>query len=49
MIRWDDTHDEQISAMSADLVAAYERTSGTPGDVAADALLAEIQRRGLDV
>ena len=32
-----------------ELCAAYQRTSGEPGDAEADALLAEIQRRGLDV
>jgi hypothetical protein len=32
-----------------ELVEAYERTSGEPGDEVAEALLAEIQRRGLDV
>ena len=31
------------------LEAAYQRTSGEPGDPAADALCAEIERRGLDV
>jgi hypothetical protein len=50
MIRWDDTHGEQVRAMSdADLIAAYQRTSGEPGDTVADALLAEIERRDLDV
>lgn len=33
----------------ADLLTAYQRTSGEPGDPAADALCAEIERRGLDV
>jgi len=33
----------------ADLLAAYQRTSGEPGDVIADALLAEIERRNLDI
>ena len=50
MIKWDDTYDKQVKAMSdADLIAAYQRTSGEPGDVAADALLAEIKRRDLDI
>jgi len=31
------------------LIAAYQRTDGTPGDAAADALAAEIERRGLDL
>jgi hypothetical protein len=33
----------------ADLLAAYQRTNGEPGNAEADALLAEIERRGLDV
>jgi hypothetical protein len=50
MIHWNDTHEEQLRAMSdAVLLEAYERTSGQRGDAAADALLAEIRRRGLDV
>ena len=31
------------------LLAAYEQTSGEPGDAAADVLLTEIKRRGLDI
>lgn len=31
------------------LLRAYQRTTGEPGDPEADALLAEIERRGLDV
>jgi hypothetical protein len=50
MIKWDDTHDDQLKAMSdEDLLAAYQRTSGEPGDVSADALIAEISRRHLDI
>jgi len=50
MIKWDDTHDDQLKAMSdEDLLTAYQRTSGEPGDVSADALVAEIQRRNLDI
>lgn len=50
MIRWDDRHEEQLRAMpDADLMAAYQRTSGEPGDAAADELLAEIKRRDLDI
>jgi len=50
MIKWDDTHHDQLRAMSdADLLEAYQRTSGEPGDVSADALLAEIERRNLDI
>jgi hypothetical protein len=33
----------------ADLLRAYQRTDGAPGNRAADALLAEVERRGLDV
>jgi hypothetical protein len=32
----------------SNLLAAYQRTTGEPGDPDADALLAEIERRGLD-
>lgn len=32
-----------------DLLAAYQRTNGEPGDPEADELLAEIERRNLDV
>ena len=50
MIKWDDTYDDQLTAMSdADLLAAYQQTSGEQGDVTADALLAEILRRNLDI
>lgn len=46
----DDTHDDQVKAMSdAALLAAYQRTTGEPGDVGADQLLAEIERRNLDI
>jgi hypothetical protein len=33
----------------ADLVAQYQRTNGEPGNAEADALLAEIERRNLDL
>lgn len=50
MIKWDDTHDDQLKAMSdEDLLAAYQRTSGEPGDGSADALIAKIERRNLDI
>jgi hypothetical protein len=32
-----------------DLVAAYQRTDGEPGNAEADAMAAEIQRRNLDL
>ncbi|WP_269450413.1 hypothetical protein [Sphingomonas sp. CCH5-D11] len=41
---------EEIASLSdRDLVAAYQRTTGEPGDAEADALLAEIARRNLDL
>ena len=44
------TDPEFIAALSdADLLAAYQRTNGEPGDAEADALLSEIERRGLDI
>ena len=50
MIRWDDTFTEQVAAMSdADLLAAYQETTGEPGNAGDEALLTEIERRGLDV
>lgn len=33
----------------AELLSAYQHTAGEPGDPIADALLAEIERRGLDI
>jgi hypothetical protein len=33
----------------SELLAAYQRTNGEPGNVEADALLAEIERRNLDI
>jgi len=50
MIEWIDTFPAQVAEMpDAELLRAYQRTTGEPGDAAADALLAEIQRRELDV
>lgn len=50
MIRWLDTFADQVRAFSdADLFAAYQRTDGEPGNPEADALLAEIKRRELDI
>ena len=50
MIKWNDTHDEQVRAISdADLIAAYQRMSGEPGVAAPDALVAEIKLRNLDI
>ena len=48
MTRWNDTHEEQVRAMpDAALLAAYQRTNGELGNPEVDALLAEIERRGL--
>lgn len=50
MITWSSTYNEQVKAMpNADLLAAYQRTTGEPGDLDADGLLAEIERRNLDI
>jgi len=50
MIEWADTFADQIAAMpDPELLRAYQRTTGEPGDPVADALLAEIERRELDV
>lgn len=44
------TDPEFIAALSAaDLLAAYQRTTGEPDDAEAEALLTEIERRGLDI
>lgn len=50
MIRWTTT-DPAILELWTDkqLLDAYQQTSGEPGDAEADALLAEIQRRDLDI
>lgn len=41
---------DQVRALpDEDLLAAYERTSGEPGKPEADMLLAEIERRELDL
>ena len=50
MLRWDDTYDQQLKAMSdADLIAAYKRTIEDAGHPDTDGLLAEIERRNLDL
>lgn len=44
------TDPEFIATLSdADLLAAYQRTTGEPEDAEAEALLSEIQRRELDI
>lgn len=41
---------ERIAAMTdEELVAAFQKTEGIPGDPYSDALLAEIQQRNLDL
>ncbi|WP_426254479.1 hypothetical protein [Sphingomonas sp. DC2300-3] len=46
----DEATPPDLSSLTDDqLLDAYEATSGTPGDPEADRLIAEIQRRGLDV
>lgn len=40
---------DPASLTDDELLDAYERTSGEVGDPIADELLAEIQKRGLDV
>jgi hypothetical protein len=46
MIQW---NDEQVRALDdRALLAAYQRTDGEPGNPEANALAAEIERRGLD-
>lgn len=40
---------ELAKLSDAALVAAYQRTDGEPGDPEPDALLTEIERRGLDL
>jgi len=40
--------DDPKTLSDEELLSAYEETSGEPGDPIADALLAEIKKRGLD-
>ena len=50
MIKWDDTYDQQLKAMpDADLIEAYQRTLGDVGHPDTDGLLAEIERRKLEL
>jgi hypothetical protein len=47
VIKW---WDEEPQFMSdAELIEAYERTSGEPSDTRSEALLKEIRRRELDL
>lgn len=49
----DDRQDDMTEApgqmTDRELLAAYQRTNGEPGEPEADALLAEIERRNLDL
>jgi hypothetical protein len=50
MIDWEAMHFEQVKAMpDEDLLLAYQRTAGEPGNQTADGLLAEIKRRNLAI
>ena len=50
MLRWDDTYNQQLKAMSdADLVAAYNGTIGDVDHPDTDGLLAEIERCNFDL
>ncbi len=41
---------ERLASMSdSELLEAYQATNGEPGDVLVEQLLAEIERRGLDI
>lgn len=43
-------HFEQVKAMAdEDLLIAYQRTSVEPGNLAVEGLLAEIERRNLEI
>ena len=41
-------NDDPVEVSDAELVAKFQITDGKPGDPALEAILAEIQRRGLD-
>jgi hypothetical protein len=49
MVNPHESPDDYGRLSDADLLEAYERSGGTPGDEHADALVAEIHRRELDV
>jgi len=42
-------NDAPAGLTDRDLLAAYQRTTGEPGDPQVEAILAEIERRGLDI
>lgn len=42
-------NDDPVEVTDADLLAEYQRSGGEPGNPDAEAILAEIQRRNLDI
>lgn len=42
-------NDDPAAMSDHDLLAAYQRTSGEPGDPEVEAIIAEIERRGIDI
>ncbi len=42
-------NDDPVEVSDADLLAEYQLTVGEPGDPDVEAILAEIERRGLDI
>jgi len=41
--------DDPVELSDDQLLAAYQRTDGAPGDAEADCIIIEIKRRGLDL
>lgn len=42
-------NDDPAAMTDRELIASYQRTGGEPGDPEAEAILAEIERRGFDI
>ena len=42
-------NDDPVEISDAELLAEYQRTDGEPGNQEVGAILAEIERRGLDI
>lgn len=42
-------NDDPVEVSDRDLLAEYQATSGEPGDPEVEAILAEIEKRGLDI
>jgi hypothetical protein len=42
-------NDAPADLCDRDLLAAYQRTNGAPGDPEVEAIIAEIENRGLDI